>query len=152
MQTYWNPWSIFDELERSIFDAASSPEWPQFDIEDTDDATVLTADMPGMSEDDIEVTVQAPYLVVRGERRAKDGRYVRRARSCYGAFARRFWIADGYDLDRVEARIANGELTIRLEKAAKVKPRRIKLATGIAAKVKGLLASDKDKAEKQPVA
>jgi len=33
MQTYlWNPWSIFDELERSRFDAVSSPEWPQFDI------------------------------------------------------------------------------------------------------------------------
>jgi HSP20 family molecular chaperone IbpA len=147
MQTYWNPWSIFDELERSIFDAASSPEWPQFDIEDTDDETVLTADVPGMSEDDIEVTVQAPYLVVRGERKAKDGRYLRRARS-YGAFERRFWIGDGYDPDHVDAHIGNGELTIRLEKAAKVKPRRIKLATGIAAKVKGLLASDKDKEKK----
>ena len=56
MQTFWNPWSIFDELERSIFDTASSPEWPQFDIEDTDDETVLTADLPGMTEDDLEVT------------------------------------------------------------------------------------------------
>ena len=42
MQTFWSPWSIFDELERSIFNTASSPEWPQFDIEDTDDETVLT--------------------------------------------------------------------------------------------------------------
>lgn len=40
MQTnLWNSWSIFDELERSLH-AASSPEWPQFDIEDTDDETV----------------------------------------------------------------------------------------------------------------
>jgi HSP20 family protein len=148
MQTFWNPWSIFDELERSIFDAASSAEWPQFDIEDTDDETVLTADMPGMSEDDIEVTVQAPYLVVRGERKAKDRRYLHRARS-FGAFARRFWIGDAYDLDQIQARIVNGELTIRLAKAARVKPRRIKLASGIAAKVKGLLGSDK---EKQPAA
>ena len=144
MQTIWNPWSIFDELERSMFDTASSSEWPQFDIEDTDDETVLTADVPGMSEDDIEVTVQAPYLVVRGERKAKDGRYVRRTRS-YGVFARQFWIGDGYDLDRVHAHIANGELTIRLEKTAKAKPRRIKLGAGLAAKVKGLLSSDKNK-------
>ena len=79
MQTYlWNPWSIFDELERSMF-AASPSEWPQFDIEDTDDETVLGADLPGMGEDDIEVTVSAPYLVVRGERKAKEGRYLRRA-------------------------------------------------------------------------
>ena len=145
MQTYWNPWSIFDELERSFFDdMASSPEWPKFDIEDTDNETVLTADVPGMSEDDVEITLQAPYLVVRGERKAKDARYVRRARH-YGEFERRFKIGDGYDLDHVDAHIANGELTIRLAKAAKAKPRRIKLRTGLAAKVKGLLASDNDK-------
>jgi HSP20 family protein len=144
MQTYsWNPWSIFDELERSMF-AAGSSEWPQFDIEDTDDETVLSADLPGMSEDDIEVTVSAPYLVVRGERKPKDGRYVRRARF-HGTFERRFWIGEGYDPDQVTAHIANGELTIRLAKAAKAKPRRIKLTSGgLAAKVKGLLGGDKD--------
>ena len=142
MQTYWNPWSIFDELERTFFDTASSQEWPQFDIEDADDETVLTADVPGMSEDDIEVTIEAPYLVVRGERKARQGRHVRRARF-HGAFERRFWIGDTYDLDNVDARIVNGELSIRLEKAMSAKPRRIKLTSGIAAKVKGLLSSDK---------
>ena len=138
----WNPWSIFDELERSML-AASSSSWPQFDIEDTEDETVLTADMPGMTDDDVEVTVQGPYLVVRGERKAKEGSYVRRARFA-GSFERRFYIGEGYDLDRVTAHIANGELSIRLEKAAKAKPRRIKLTSGgIAAKVKGLLGGDK---------
>ena len=78
MQTYMrNPWSIFDALERSMF-AAGSSEWPQFDIEDTDDETVLSADLPGMGEADIEVTVSAPYLVVRGERQTKEGRYLYR--------------------------------------------------------------------------
>jgi len=145
MQTYlWNPWSLFDELERSMF-AASSREWPQFDIEDTDDETVLGADLPGMSEDDIDVTISGPYLLVRGERKAKEGHYVQRARY-HGSFERRFWIGEGYDPDQITAHIANGELTIRLEKAAKAKPRRIKLTSGgIAAKVKGLLGSDKDK-------
>lgn len=145
MQTYlWNPWSIFDELERSMF-AAGPSEWPQFDIEDTEDETVLGADLPGLSEDDIEVTVSGPYLVVRGERKAKEGHYVRRARF-HGAFERRFWIGEGYDPDQVTAHIANGELTIRLVKAAKAKPRRIKLTSGgIASKVKGLLGGDKDK-------
>src|SRR6185312_11413867 len=140
----WNPWSLFDELERSMF-AASSQEWPQFDIEDTEDETVLSADLPGMSEDDIEITMTGAYVVVRGERKAKDGHYVRRARF-HGAFERRFRIGDGYDPDHVTAHIANGELTIRLEKAATAKPRRVKLTSGgIAAKVKGLLGGDKDK-------
>jgi HSP20 family protein len=144
MLSYWNPWSVFDELQRSMFDAASSSEWPQFDIEDTEDETVLTADMPGMTDDDIEVMVHAPYLIVRGERKAKDTRYVRRGRF-HGAFERRFWIGEAYDTDRVDAHIANGELTIRLEKAARAKPRRVKLTTGVAAKLKGLLSGDKDK-------
>jgi HSP20 family protein len=143
MMNYWNPWSIFDELERSMFDAASSPEWPQFDIEDSEDETVLTADLPGMGDDDIEVTVAAPYLVVSGERKARDGRYLRRGRF-HGAFKRRFLIGDDYDLDRVEAHIANGELTIRLAKATTAKPRRIKLGSGVVEKVKGLLTGDKD--------
>ena len=145
MQIYTqNPWSIFDALERSML-AAGTSEWPQFDIEDTDDETVLSADLPGMGEADIEVTVSAPYLVVRGERKAKEGRYLRRARF-HGAFERRFWIGEGYDPDHVTAHIANGELTIRLEKAARAKPRRIKLTSGgLAAKVKGLLGGDKEK-------
>lgn len=143
MTYLWNPWSIFDELERSMF-AAGSSEWPQFDLEDTDDETVLSADLPGMGEDDIEVTLSGPYLVVRGERKIKEGRYLRRAR-LHGAFERRFWIGEGYDPDHVTAHIANGELTIRLEKAAKAKPRRIKLTSGIAAKVKGLLGGDKER-------
>ncbi len=88
MQTYlWNPWSIFDELERSRFTAAGSAEWPPFDIEDN----------------------------------------------------------DGDDPDRVTADIASGELTIRLEKTARARPRRIKLTSGLAAQAKGLLTSDRDK-------
>ena len=144
MQTnLWNPWSIFDELERSLH-AASSPEWPQFDIEDSDDETVLTADLPGMSEDDIEVTMTGRELIVRGERKPRDGRHTHRGRF-YGAFERRFWIGDIYDPDHVTAHIVNGELTIQLEKTARAKPRRIKLTSGLAAKVKGLLTSDRDK-------
>lgn len=141
MLSTWSPWSLFDELEGSML--SSSREWPQFDIEDTDDETILTADLPGMSDEDIEITVQAPYLIVRGERRAKtNGRFVKRARF-HGAFERRFLLGDGYDLDRVHADIVNGELCIRLEKAAKAKPRRIKLGSGVAAKVKGLLTGEK---------
>lgn len=146
MQTYlWNPWPLFDQLERSMF-ATSSPDWPTFDVEDTDDELVLTADLPGMTEDDLEITVNGQQLIVRGERKPKDGRYLRRARF-HGAFVRTFTLGDSYDPDRVSAHIENGELTIRLEKLAKAKPRRIKLTSGLAAKVKGLLSGDKDRSQ-----
>jgi len=69
----WNPWSIFDELERGLFAAAGSQEWPVFDIDDDDDATTLTADVPGMTCDDIELTIAGATLTVRGERNVKSG-------------------------------------------------------------------------------
>ena len=141
---YWNPWALFDELERTVSGTAGSSAWPVFDIEDTEDETVLTADLPGMTEDDIEVTVEGPMLIIRGERKARDGRYVRRARF-HGSFERRFRIGDAYDVDHVEASLAHGVLTGHLAKAAKATPRRIKLASGVLDKVKGFLTGDKDK-------
>lgn len=151
MQTQlWNPWSIFDELERTVFAAAGSQEWPVFDIEDNDSETTLTADLPGMTDSDIELTLAGSTLTVHGERKVRDGRYVSRRRFT-GAFEKQFRIGDGYDLDRVDARISNGVLTITLSKGEKAKPRRIKLATGVVERVKSLLSGDKEK-DKQPAA
>ena len=129
----WNPWSVFDELDHAM----SSSRWPQFAIEDSDDETILTADVPGLREEDVELTIKAPYLIVRGERKPSDGRYIARRRF-YGSFERSFHLGDAYDLDQVSAHLADGVLTIRLAKAAKAKPRRIKLSTGLVDKVKGL--------------
>ena len=145
MQTYdWNPWPIFDELERTFFDRRGSSQWPAFDIEDDEDATTLIADLPGMTEDDIEVSVAGGMLSVRGERKPGDGRYVHRNR-WHGVFERQFRVGDGYDLDDVQAHVANGVLTVKLAKAARMKPRRIKLTSGVLDKVKCLLSGDKNK-------
>jgi HSP20 family protein len=141
MQTYyWNPWPIFNahDLDRGV----RSSEWPAFEIADDDDATTLIADVPGMTEDDIEVIVTGSLLTVRGQRRRGDGNYVRSAR-WYGVFERRFQLPEGYDLDAVTANVTHGVLTIRLAKAARLKPRRIKLTSGLVDKVKGLLSGDK---------
>lgn len=73
----WEPWSIFDELQQTMIGAS---EWPQFDIEDSDDETILTADVPGMRDEDVEVIVQGSMLIVRGERKSGDGRYLHRRR------------------------------------------------------------------------
>ncbi len=137
MQTYyWNPWSMFDQLD-SMF--ATAPSWPSFEVEDTDDATILTADVPGMREDDLEVTVAGPHLIVRGARKRRN--------TVTRSFERRFWIGDSYDADQIDGAVADGVLTIRLAKAERVKPRRIKLsAGGLVDKVKGLLSGDKKEA------
>jgi HSP20 family protein len=136
----WNPWTVFDELQRTM---VGSSDWPQFDIEDFEDETVLTADVPGMREDDIEITAKGPFLIVRGERKENDEPQLRRRRR-YGSFERQFHVGDTYDLDDVKAHLEDGVLTIRLQKSAKVKPRRIPLSTGIVDKVKGILDGKKE--------
>ncbi len=103
-----------------------------------------------MTDNDIELMVAGSTLTVRGERKEKNGRYVSRRRFT-GAFEKQFRIGEGYDLDDIQARISNGVLTIVLAKAEKAKPRRIKLASGVVEKVKGLLSGDKQKAQ-QPAA
>ncbi len=140
----WNPWSIFDELERATFAGAGSLVWPAFDIEDAENETVLTADLPGLTEQDLDITVEGSTLIVRGERRPTDRNYLRRERF-YGPFEKRFEIGAGYDLENVKAHVAHGVLTITVAKTAQAKPRKIKLGTGVVDRVKGLLGGDKDK-------
>jgi HSP20 family protein len=124
--SYWNPWSMFDQLE--------APAWPRFEIEESDDATLLLADVPGMREDDVEVTVAGPHLIVRGSRTRRN--------TGTRSFERRFWIGESYDTDQISGAVADGVLTIQLPKAARMKPRKVKLG-GLFDKVKGLLAGDK---------
>jgi HSP20 family protein len=144
----WNPFSLFDQLERAAFGGHDWFEWPHFDSEETDDELLLTADMPGMSDEDVEITVSGSLLIVRGERKPS----TRARRRPYGSFERRFRIADGFDLENVEAELSHGVLAVRIPKLPKAKPRRIKLASGasgggggggVLSKVKGLLGADK---------
>jgi HSP20 family protein len=130
LTSYWNPWSLFDELERSVM-ASPSKQLP--DIEDTEDETRLSFDVPGMTEDDIEVTVTGTVLSLRGERRGRRPM----------VFERRYDLGSTYDLDDVRAHVANGVLTIMLAKTARAKPRRIKLTSGVVDKVRGLLGTSK---------
>lgn len=142
---YWNPWSIFDELDRAMHFTAGSSEWPKFEVEDSEDETILTADVPGMTIDDLEVTVAGQVLTIHGERKVKHGRLAGRSLT----FERRFSVGDTYDLDDVRAHVQDGVLTLALPKAARAKPRRIKLTSGVVDKVKGFLTGGKDKEKRE---
>jgi HSP20 family molecular chaperone IbpA len=122
----WNPWHLFDELERDFTSSSMGTI-----IDENEDETTIEIDVPGLTEDDLDITVTGTLLSVRGERKGK--RPV--------TFARSFQLGDVYDLDRVKAHVANGVLTITLAKAEQAKPRRIKLTGGVVDKVKGLLSN-----------
>lgn len=95
----------------------------------TEDAIVIRADVPGVSPDELDITLEGDTLTIRGEirREQRDNRkYVLLERPT-GKFERTLHINTPIDHDRVEASFKDGVLTLTLPKAESVKPRQIKV-------------------------
>lgn len=109
----------------------SASSWaPSVDIFETENEVVLTAEVPGIDEKDIEIKVEDNSLTIRGERKfekeTKEENYHRIERS-YGSFFRSFTLPSYVDQDKVEAQYENGVLKIQMPKKAEVKPRKVRI-------------------------
>jgi HSP20 family protein len=115
---------------------------PAMDLVETDDHFVLKADLPGLSEEDIQIDVEDDVLTVSGERRLghtpptgggsdEDKRegYVRVERS-YGAFRRSLTLPEGVEPEAVSASFERGVLEVRIPKPEERKPRRVAIQVG----------------------
>jgi len=129
-----------DQLFGSFFPArgqqheeGASALWaPRTDLAETEDAFVLSMDLPGIKAEDVDVTFEDGTLKVSGERNAareqEGGQYHRIERS-YGRFFRSFRFGANADPDRIEASFDDGVLTIRVGKMEESKPRRIEVGS-----------------------
>jgi HSP20 family protein len=101
---------------------------PPVDIYETDDALVLTAELPGMSKDDVSVEIHQNTLILRGQRKheaeVKEDRYHRVERA-YGTFQRSFVLPTLVDQEHVQATYKDGVLELRLPKSEAAKPKRV---------------------------
>ena len=101
---------------------------PAVDIKEEDKQFVIRADIPGVDPKDIEITMEAGILSIKGERTVEEkdenGGYKRIERA-RGTFYRRFSLPDTADVEKIEARGKDGVLEIVLPKHKKVQPRRI---------------------------
>ena len=91
---------------------------------------VITADLPGLKAEDVEVTVDEGTLSIRGERKleeAAEGETFHRVERLYGIFERSFTLPNSVDVDKIEARFSNGEMTLTLPKREESKPRSVKI-------------------------
>ena len=107
---------------------------PRMDIAETEKAYELTADLPGIRDKDVDVSVSDDVLTITGDRgyeQESDGRSVHLSERGFGAFKRSFSLPDDVDQDHIQARLTNGVLEIRLPKAEEVVPpsRQIKIKT-----------------------
>jgi HSP20 family protein len=103
---------------------------PPVDICETDEALILTAELPGLRQEDIGVELKDQMLTIRGERKpdstAREEHYHRRERA-YGAFQRSFLLP--VDTAKVTASYRNGVLELRLPKAEAARPKRIAISS-----------------------
>jgi HSP20 family protein len=94
-----------------------------------DDHVDIEADLPGVAENDVDVTVQNGMLFIRGERKPEEGRqYLYNSRS-YGRFERVITLPEAVNTDDVQARLNCGVLYIVLPKSPEAKPKKITLKT-----------------------
>jgi len=111
----------------SAFGAAA----PAVDVADKDKEIQVTAELPGMDEKDIEVTLSGDMLTIKGEkkeeREEKERNYYFSERR-FGSFQRSFRLPEGVNPDKVEARFDKGVLTVTLPKTAEAAKRQRKIA------------------------
>jgi len=116
---------LFDDFFRG-FDLAPFGESfgtfsPCIDVKENDNNYQVTAELPGMDENDIEVTMDRNSLTIRGEKKQemedKGQNYYRMERS-YGSFQRSISLPPGIESDKIDANFSKGILTIILPKTA----------------------------------
>ncbi len=106
---------------------------PDFEVKETKDAFIFKADLPGIREEDLDISITGDRLTVSGtreeEKREDTDRYYAYER-CYGSFNRSFTLPEGVNPDDVRAELKNGVLNLVLGKKPEVQPRRIALGAG----------------------
>lgn len=104
---------------------------PEFEMRETDDSFILKGDVPGVREEDIEISCSGQTLTVSGKReeeaRDEGERYYRYERS-FGSFTRSFALPDTADLDNASAELEGGVLTVKMPKRESAKARKIHVA------------------------
>jgi HSP20 family protein len=106
---------------------------PPVDIMEEKDRILLTAELPGFKENDIEVQMEGGVLTIRGERKSeaeKEGRKYHRVERVYGQFVRSFTLPNNVDREHIKATFDRGLLKIEMPKSEEAKPRQIKISGG----------------------
>ncbi len=98
------------------------------DVRESDKAFTITAELPGVDEKDIEVSVQDGVLVIKGQKlqeKEEKGQHRYMAERRYGSFQRMFGLPKGTDETKLDARFHNGVLTVSIPKPAVTQVRKV---------------------------
>jgi len=126
----FRPWAL---MRMWPFADLSERYYPDIDVTETNKEYRVTAELPGLTEDDIDVLLQEGVLTIRGEKKEEDreqrGSYVRVERS-YGSFVRRIPLPSEVNEAGIEADFKNGVLSVHLPKTEEAHGTRIEIKRG----------------------
>jgi len=114
-------------------DTSLASEWaPAVDVFEKDGEIDLRAELPGMTEKEVEITVENGHLVLRGEKKrrheeGKENGHYCRVETFYGSFYRSFPLPREVDASKIRASMKDGVLDITMPKIEGVKPKQIKV-------------------------
>jgi HSP20 family protein len=142
----WDPLREMDSLQSDMnrlfdrfFEARSGngrsmQRWiPAMDLVENENDLVLRADLPGLTEDDVEIEVKDGVLTVSGERKSESeekGEGYHRMERSFGRFSRSLTLPQGTEPGKVDANFENGVLEVRVPKPAESKPTRVQIGKG----------------------
>jgi HSP20 family protein len=103
---------------------------PRTNLYDNGDHFVVVAEVPGLTKNDIELKIQGNYLELSGSRKSEtpEGYKIHRTESAAATFTRSFTIPADVDVDKVDASLKDGLLTLKLPKAEAAKPKQISIS------------------------
>ncbi len=119
---------LFSDLFDNAFATVTGEVWPRVDIEETDDAYLIKAELPGMKKEDVAVEIHNNVLSISGERketREEKSKNVHRRESFVGTFCRNFSLPDQVSVEKVDAEFKDGVLRLTIPKSEERKPRKI---------------------------
>jgi HSP20 family protein len=135
MLNAWSAVSTFDrmldDVMGSTFGTATSNLTfdPAIDVRSSDAEVALVCDVPGVRQEDLEITLADRLLTIKGTRRfeGSETQQVMLGRT-YGSFSRSYTLPASLDEAKLAAELADGVLTIRIPKVPKAQPRKIQVA------------------------
>lgn len=118
---------VFDDFDRGATPEPATGGAPRVNFHDTGNAFVLQADLPGVQEKDLSLSLEQDVLTLSGQRRsdAPEGYAAYRQERAPYRFTRSFALPAKVDPEKTLAVLKDGVLTVTLEKAPEVKPRQI---------------------------
>ena len=122
----YDPFRVFDEMERSFFGNGAHPAMASFrtDVTDTGDAFVLDAELPGFKKEDIKIDIENDCLTISAERKVdeeeKKKNFIKRERF-YGSYSRSFDVS-GVNVDEIQAEYTDGMLKLTMPKKVETVP------------------------------